>query len=280
MESKYQVTYKLSDDRKPFTNEDTFQESAASLTEIEPYKYGKNSSKFDRERKKRWSKIFLTGLSAILIGTGFGLLLLFIFSYDEDTSVMEQAKSHPVKEETPSDLSSQANPEVELGDLSGYVIQAGAFQSMEQAELSQEILTSQGYPTVIWSTDTDYRVFLAIYQSEEEAKQMGIELADKGLDVYVREWQTDTGKIKLASEEKDWLIEFETLWQQSLSGYSTELDQAWQNWLTIDQEKLSAPSQQFRQSVDLQLEEMTNDQLAYDLLVLLNDYHQMIIGTD
>lgn len=276
MESKYQVTYKLSDDKEPSVQSDTFQESAASLSDLEPYKYGESSSKHDRERKKRWTRIILTGLSAILIGTSFGLLLLFIFSHDEDLPVTEQPDKNAAMEDPETDTSStQDNQEIALSVLSGYVIQAGVFQSLEQAELTQEALTEQGHPSVVWETETDYRIFLGVYQSEGEAKQVGEQLTESGLEVYAREWQSSEGTANLADEE-EWLNEFQALWQQSISGYTDEVEQAWNDWLNVDQTNLSDNTQQFYQDIDSTLQQLNAEQLSYYLLVLWHHYDHLI----
>ncbi|WP_440895996.1 SPOR domain-containing protein [Amphibacillus sp. Q70] len=275
MESKYQVTYKLSDDKGPSVQSDTFQESAASLTELEPYKYGENSSKHDRDKKRSWIRIVLTALSAVLIGTSFGLLLLFIFSHDEDVPVTEQPNKNTTAEDSSSDAAAtEDNQKIELNALSGYVIQAGVFESLEQAELTRETLVTQGHPSIVWETETDYRVFLAAYQSEGEAKQAGEQLAESGLEVYAREWQSNEGAANLAGEE-EWLNEFQDLWQQSFSGYTDEVEQAWNNWLNIDQTDLSDHTQQFYQDVESTLRQLNDEQLPFYLLDLWNHYHHL-----
>src|SRR5699024_9208081 len=239
-----------------------------SLSEVETYKNGKNSSKRDRERKKIWSRIILTALSAILIGTTFGLLMLTIFSNGTETPAVNEANHQPTKENQSAGVSAQENQKVELDDLSGYVIQAGVFQSLEQAELTQETLATQGLQSIIWETETDYRVFLAIYQSEQDADLVGEKITDEGIETYVRQWQSSSESIPLSEEEQAWLTEFQSLWEQSSTDFSSEIEQAWDSWLTIDSSEFTEPLRDFHEVADLTLQQLNQEQLPYYLLVI------------
>jgi len=278
MEPKHKLTYKMPNQENSSHLNETIQETAASLSDLEPYTYGKNSSNRDRERKKIWSRIILTALSAILIGTTFGLLMLTIFSNGTETPAVNEANHQPTKENQSAGVSAQENQKVELDDLSGYVIQAGVFQSLEQAELTQETLATQGLQSIIWETETDYRVFLAIYQSEQDADLVGEKITDEGIETYVRQWQSSSESIPLSEEEQAWLTEFQSLWEQSSTDFSSEIEQAWDSWLTIDSSEFTEPLRDFHEVADLTLQQLNQEQLPYYLLVLLFEYHQMLNG--
>src|SRR5690625_7775202 len=97
-----------------------------------------------------WTKFFLTVMSAILIGLLFGLFLLQIFSQnqDHDQAVSQDSELEPIAEETgqveptPDEGNGQS---VEEGPLSGYEIQAGAFEAFEQDNLEKEAFLEVGH---------------------------------------------------------------------------------------------------------------------------------------
>src|SRR5699024_1807083 len=140
-----------------------------------------------QERKRWWTKLILTIGSAILVGSIFGLMMLFIFVQDQEVPALKDSEALPSRQEPSlAEASDLEVATIELAPLAGYVIQMGAFQDFEQAKLAQEQFLAENYQTVIWETDTDYRVFLAAYPSKEIAKQVGEQFIDAGIDVYER----------------------------------------------------------------------------------------------
>lgn len=271
MDSKYQLTYKRSSDQDKSV---AYQEAAASVTKLETYQYGKSSSKHNRERKRWWTKLILTVGSAILVGSAFGLLMLFIFGQDQEVPTLQDSTGLPSREQTSlTETGEQDVPTIELGILSGYVIQVGAFQDQQQAKLAQEQFLADNYQTVIWQTETDYRVFLAAYPSIETAKQVAEQFIESGYDVYVRDWQTKPAEIEAVNH--DWIAEFQSLWQQSLTGYSESIEQGWQAWSDVEQTELTEPLQAFRDNVVSILTDFNEQTRPYDLLVLWLNYQQL-----
>lgn len=271
MDSKYQLTYKRSSDQDKSV---AYQEAAASVTKLETYQYGKSSSKHNRERKRWWTKLILTVGSAILVGSAFGLLMLFIFGQDQEVPTLQDSTGLPSREQTSlTETSEQDVPTIELGILSGYVIQVGAFQDQQQAKLAQEQFSADNYQTVIWQTETDYRVFLAAYPSIETAKQVAEQFIESGYDVYARDWQTKPAEIEAVNH--DWIAEFQSLWQQSLTGYSESIEQGWQAWSDVEQTELTEPLQAFRDNVVSILTDFNEQTRPYDLLVLWLNYQQL-----
>lgn len=265
MESKYKVTYKIPNQ----------ENTTADLSEVEPYRYGKTSSKHDKARQKWWTRVILTGLSAIAIGTIFGLLLLTIFSNDNDVLVSGDNNETPTSK-VPSDATPSGEVStVELRPLSGHVIQAGAFQSSEQAKLSQDAIINQGLKSIIWKTESDERVFIAIYQSKEDADLVGEQIDQAGVENYVREWESKRHSLELTQMQHDWLLDFQALWKDSSTNFSTEIEQAWDAWLEVDLEDLSQELQSFYQTVQITIKELTVKQIPYQLLVLLADYDNL-----
>ncbi|GAA4066224.1 SPOR domain-containing protein [Amphibacillus indicireducens] len=273
MDSKYQLTYKRSGDQDK-EKVAAYQEAAASVTKLEPYQYGKSSSKHNRERKRWWTKLILTIGSAVLLGTAFGVLLLFIFGQEQEVPALQDSTGLPSREQVNlTETDGQEVSTIELGALSGYVIQVGAFQDQQQAKLAQEQFLADNYQTVIWQTETDFRVFLAAYPSIETAKQVSEQFIEAGYDVYARDWQSTAAEIE--GIDHDWVTEFQSLWQQSLTGYSELIEQGWQTWLNVDQTELREPLQAFREKVASILTDFNEQTRPYDLLVLWHDYQQL-----
>lgn len=279
LDSKYKITYTRAENPAQSNEKKTYRESAASVSEVDTYQYGKTSSINHREKKRWWTKFFLTVMSAILIGLLFGLFLLQIFSQnqDHDQAVSQDSELEPIAEEpgqvepTPDEGNGQS---VEVGPLSGYVIQAGAFQDFEQANLAQEFFLEEGYQSVIWEAEDDYRVFLAIYSSIDVAKQIGEQFTEAGYDVYARDWQSKQGTV--AATNGEWLTQFQELWQQSLTNHSETVEQAWEQWIDIEQEQLPVELETFHQKISPIVAQFDEEQLPFILLELLHAYDQLI----
>jgi len=129
------------------------------------------------------------------------------------------------------------------------------------------------YPSVIWETDTDYRVLLAAYPTKEIAKQVGEQFIDGGFDVYARDWQSDS--VSVSQNEAEWLNQFKSLWQDSLSGYSDSIKQEWLEWFNVEEKQLSEGLNDFCQQVKAVLAEFNERSRPYDLLVLWYHYQQL-----
>lgn len=276
MDSKYQITYRRSDDQE--NESSAYQETAASVTKLETYQYGQSSSKYNRERKRWWTKFILTVSSAVLVGTVFGLILVSIFRQQGEGQIVPDDLFQPNQDQaviTDVDEEGEDNDdnETDVGRLSAFVIQAGAFQSLEQAKIAQENFLLEKYPSVIWETDTDYRVFLAAYPTKEIAKQVGEQFIDGGFDVYARDWQSDS--VSISQNEAEWLNQFKSLWQDSLSGYSDSIKQEWLEWFNVEENQLSEELNDFCQQVKAVLAEFNERSRPYDLLVLWYHYQQL-----
>jgi len=271
--SKYRVTYKRTVDQNQ-SNGEADQAAAASVTKLDTYQYGKSSSRYHQERKRWWSKLIFTIGSAILVGSIFGVMMLFIFGQEQEVPALKDSEALPSRAEPSlAEANDQEVGTLELAPLAGYVIQMGAYQDFEQAEQAQEQLLAENYQTVIWETDTDYRVFLAAYPSKEIAKQVGEQFIDAGIDVYARDWTTAASTIE--GTNSAWIAEFCDLWQQSLTSYSEALEQDWRAWLNVDQAELSEPLQTFQQKIAATLLAFNEQTRPYDLLVVWYHYQQL-----
>ncbi|MBM7541785.1 SPOR domain-containing protein [Amphibacillus cookii] len=277
MEKKKQISIKLSDQSKVSIDENLTKETAASLSDldhyppdVEPYTYGLHSSKKPIIKKTFWVKFIVTAFAAITIGMGFGMTFIYIFTGEKEEPAANQEPTHSFEDQE-NQSASTADLKV-LDGLSAYVIQAGAFAMQEQAEQFQIDLSNRDYSAVVWQTDNDYRVFVGVYQSESEAKQAAERL---DIDTYIREWQTDQYDMAVTDDEYQWLTSFSELWQQSLSGITEQVEQNWQQWLTVDHHAESEQVLQFHQQVEELLQEINSSQSTTLLIELWFIYDQL-----
>ncbi|WP_017472726.1 SPOR domain-containing protein [Amphibacillus jilinensis] len=276
MEKKKQISIKLSDQSKVSIDDNLTKETAASLSdldndppEVEPYTYGLHSSKKTMIKNAFWVKFIVTAFAAIAIGMGFGMTFIYIFTGEKEEATTNQELTQSFEDQD-NQTASTSDLKV-LDGLSAYVIQVGAFEMQEQAEQFQKDLSNRDYSAVVWQTDNDYRVFVGVYQSESEAKQAAEQL---DIDTYIREWQTDAYDIAVTDEEYHWLTSFSELWQQSLSGITEQVEQDWQQWLTVDHYSESEHVLQFHQQVEELLQEINTSQTATLLMELWFTYDQ------
>ena len=65
-----------------------------------------------------------------------------------------------------------------------YVVQAGVFNSRENAETLKNMLQGEGFE--VWVTDAQpYRVHLGVYSDREKAEQIRDEAERKGFDIFI-----------------------------------------------------------------------------------------------
>ncbi len=124
--------------------------------------------------------IWLSALSAIVIGSTFGLSMLSMFAGED--SIIENAEG---KSEINSDDSS-TKTEKEL-DLRVQVIQAGAFETKESAEAAAEQIRAKGLPVIIDNDEKHFRLYIGIGLNKEHLQAMMNEIEEKGVETYVKD---------------------------------------------------------------------------------------------
>ncbi|WP_100011955.1 SPOR domain-containing protein [Lentibacillus sediminis] len=168
--------------------------------------------------------VLVAVFSAIMTGTVLGVIMLNMFvNMDEDSA---QGTSGEVPALTGGDEASGAaageGTSAAIEAIEAFVLQAGVFSGMENAEEWAGKFEAAGLPTVIWERDGQFFLLAGIGATEEQAKQSAQQLETYEFDIYVKEWATPAQEIELTSSEQEWLQGFRESWETSLQGLGSE----------------------------------------------------------
>ena len=179
-------------------------------SDITPVHYRPKSAK-----KKSWlAPVFVTILSAGVIGTVLGMFIIHLFTGIENEQSEEELS--PSAAVTAQETDSQVHSG-QLAALAGYVLQAGLFEEQANAEEWRDTFTSAGEPAFIWERDEQYFLLIGIYHTEDSAKQRAVELQGEGFDVFVKQWQTTEKELELPEEASEWIEQFGQVWEEALT---------------------------------------------------------------
>ncbi|MEI3596555.1 MULTISPECIES: SPOR domain-containing protein [unclassified Oceanobacillus] len=167
-------------------------------------------------KDKSWlAPVFLTILSAGVIGTVLGIFIINLFTGIENEQTGEDPS--PSTAVTAQETDNQVKAEQQLPTLAAYVLQAGLFEEKANAEEWQQSYMSAGEPAFIWERDGQYFLLIGIFHTEEQAKQRAVELQGEGFDVFVKEWQTNEKELNLTEGASEWVNQLGQVWEEALT---------------------------------------------------------------
>ncbi|GEN85517.1 SPOR domain-containing protein [Oceanobacillus sojae] len=164
-----------------------------------------------------WKAILVSGVSAIFVGTIIGFILFRMFvQVDTPASAGNPTQgttpvAQPEKEEAESDIVTGS-----LDSLETYIIQAGIFSELENADPLIESLTSLDIPTVFLEKDGQFYLMAGVGPSEEAVKSLAASLANNQADLYVKKWSTEAREIEMTEAESAWITEFQSFFDEQL----------------------------------------------------------------
>jgi stage II sporulation protein B len=161
-------------------------------------------------------RVFLTILVAVVLGSGFGLIVLKTIKSGPAEEAAPLVKQPAQTAETPAGTGGAS---VELPAISTFVVQGGAWSTSELAEAAVKDLEGKGFNAVAVPSNDKFAVLLAAAGSLDEAKTMGSELESKGAEVYSRAHEIPAGSLaSLTKEESEVLKLAPALFQALVSG--------------------------------------------------------------
>lgn len=134
-----------------------------------------------QNRKMVMSVLFIT-LFAILVGTGFGLIMLNMVKSDQKPGTETVSSESPGFAENPAG----SNPKKAFSKTV-YVVQGGVFTTETAAENSRAPAMEKGLPTATIEMDNKFFLFLGVADSLDEAKLFGARLQKEGINFYAKE---------------------------------------------------------------------------------------------
>lgn len=170
--------------------------------------------------KKQWVAV----LSAVLIGIVMGLVVLMIFTDQGRHSVTLKSSGGPP-------LSAADSPSHSL-DLSVYIMQGGAFSTIDKAQKAAEKFQTNGIPAVtIKEGSSDlHEVWIGLAFTKKGKEALSSFYKRQGQAVYVKKVQIPIADEKQVSDmAQKWLKTVRSLIQSgvtvSVSGLTSEKDQ-------------------------------------------------------
>ena len=170
-------------------------------------------------------------ISAILIGTVLGLVLLSIFTDTEDKMTQDANNVAAVhaNPDDEDDTQLKAN-KVTLKAMGAYVLQVGVFTEKANADEWANTYNEQGFPATIMQRDNQYFLFAGIADTKEGAEQLALTIEEQELDVFVKEWVINETDTELTEEEHRWIKSFQDQWEKALQSISKQEGLLTEGW--------------------------------------------------
>ncbi len=138
-------------------------------------------------------KMLAIVLSAIIVGSGFGLMLLTVFT----SSTTDQASSAAgLPEEATVDATQEGTQQAAsvtddeftggIPGLTVHVVQGGAYSTQEKGKEAIQQLRSDGYPAVLTEETDPMYLFIGVAPSQSNSNQLAEMYTESGYDTYTK----------------------------------------------------------------------------------------------
>lgn len=192
------------------------------------------------KKRKVIQPIAIASISAILIGSVLGIVMLNMFANLEDSPVNQVSHIDSIQKSNTTDSDRSGSTDTEhttmtLEAINGFVLQAGVFSTKQNAESWAESFVNNGFPTVVWERDSKYFLLAGIAHTRERAEELAADFKQHNLEVFIKEWNTPKVEIEVTSKEKEWLLSLNELWNSSLVSAAEQgviAIQGWENLIT------------------------------------------------
>lgn len=156
-------------------------------------------------RNRVLPSIFFTTILAILIGTSFGIMMWRMVIVDSaiEVDTTQVVNQQPETEEvTGADLA-----QIELPAIMSPIIQGGVFSTKEAAHNEADVLSQKGVPVKVIEMDGKTYLFLGLADNLANAKIIGAQLQNKGVEIYAKEAYFGGGTVTSLQAEERKLLE-------------------------------------------------------------------------
>lgn len=189
-------------------------------------------------RKPKFSRIkpiLLASISAIIIGSVLGFFMLNMF-VDIESSLTHQENTVPaVIDDTEDEEDNNTTSEIvasptTIDAVNAFVLQAGKFANEVNANEMAGKFNQEGFTAMLWKKDDFYYVLAGIANSKKQANQLANKFNEYQLEVYVKEWSTESSEIKLFKNENKWYQAYQEQWTDSLVSVSKQERMSKDTW--------------------------------------------------
>lgn len=224
-------------DRKPDTNKVTTIEQIQSPAmpsrqtsfASPPLRRRRPRSKNQNRFNSIWNhhillQIVVPVISAVVIGTAFGMATLNLFTDEQwdskamigkaslnmGTTLQSSEEAEQLQGGSTHETAQPISTEKEVTSLQFpgktiYVVQAGVFENQEGADVLQSSLREQGWPAVLWQKERAH-LLLAAGSDRNDVLSLASYFKNNGADIYLKEWELPPLDFTLESEKPENVI--------------------------------------------------------------------------
>lgn len=140
-------------------------------------------SKVEKKNISAIKSMALSVVFAILLGTGFGFIMLKLVITDGSKPAAVETKPAPAaKKETAQTANNISKEATTLKPLTTYMVQGGVFSKKETAKTVALHAVEKGIPAETMEWNGQYYIFLGVADSIEHARSLGTIYQRKGMD--------------------------------------------------------------------------------------------------
>ncbi|GIO21784.1 SPOR domain-containing protein [Oceanobacillus sp. J11TS1] len=249
------------------------QEEPNYYTELSAVK-SSNKGPSMKKINKAWKAVLFSMIAAILVGSMIGFFLFRMFVHVDTPTNAET----PLQGTTPAVQKEEGNKgsETVLGSLDSlemYILQAGIFSEQANADEMITNLNRLNIPSTLIEKDGQLFLMAGVGPNEEVAKSLAASLSSNQIDLYVKEWRTEAKEIEMSDAERDWIIDFQTFFNEQLQ--QVDLHQS------VTDEEITALVDKAPEKADTidilvtSLTEMKGEASPYQLLNWMKVYDQL-----
>jgi stage II sporulation protein B len=119
---------------------------------------------------------------AILLGTGFGFIMLKLVITDGSKPAAVGTKTVPTAKKETANTNNTNQEAITLKPLTAYMVQGGVFSKKETANTVARQAIEKGIPAETMEWNGQYYIFLGVADSIEHARSLGTIYQKKGMD--------------------------------------------------------------------------------------------------
>jgi stage II sporulation protein B len=139
-------------------------------------------SKVEKKNISVIKSMALSVVFAILLGTGFGFIMLKLVITDGSKPAAVETKPAPAAKKETSKTNNISQEAITLKPLTTYMVQGGVFSKKETANTVARQAVGKGIPAETMEWNGKYYIFLGVADSIEHARSLGTIYQRKGMD--------------------------------------------------------------------------------------------------
>jgi len=142
------------------------------------------------------NQLFLSIISAILVGGAFGMMLLSLFTGNDTSS--GQIESEIADGTSVVDMG-EGNDSLgaSLSPHNFHIVQAGAFSTVEVGDEMANVLKAKGFPARLWEEDGTHYLFVGMALDREGADVLAKRIGESGHETYVKPFEIPTDRVEV-----------------------------------------------------------------------------------